>query len=56
LNIGNDVVQPYFNVDTTSKLQHWKLVAISTLNLRNIHIVITQLIYQMIRMNFMRKS
>jgi len=32
LNIGHDVVQPHFNVDTTSQLQRWITVDISTLN------------------------
>jgi len=34
LNIGHNVVQPYFNVDTTSKLQLWITVDISMLNQR----------------------
>ena len=34
LNIGHDLVQPYFNVDKTSKLQRWITLDISTWNQR----------------------
>ena len=32
LNIGHDVVQPYFNVDTTTKLQRRLNVEMTTFN------------------------